>query len=299
MNRHVITLMRPRQWLKNIFVFTPLFFDRHATDWCYVWPCVVTFVVFCLAASGVYCFNDIHDAEADRLHPVKRMRPVACGAVGKRTAYATMAGLWLLAFALVALTRFTIHSSLFSGEALTGTLLLYIGMNVAYCVRLKQIALVDIFVVATGFVLRIVAGGLATGIVLSHWIVLTTFLLALFLVVAKRRDDVAIYETSGVKARQNVARYNMDFLNQTIGILGSITIVCYILYTVSGEVVERTGSRHLYATSVFVLAGIMRYMQLTLVDRKSGSPTVVLLHDGFIHFCIAGWIVSFVVILYV
>jgi len=291
MNRHIITLMRPHQWLKNFFVFMPLFFDRHVTDWSYVWPCTVVFMAFCLAASGVYCFNDIHDAEADRLHPAKRMRPVASGAVGIRTAYTTMCVLWVAAFILPVICCYR-------SKGLTGTLMLYIAMNVAYCVKLKQIALLDVFIVAMGFVLRIVAGGLATGIALSHWIVLTTFLLALFLAVAKRRDDVVIYETRCIKTRQNVVRYNMDFLNQTIGVLGSITIVCYILYTVSGEVVERVGSHYLYATSVFVLAGILRYMQLTLVDLKGGSPTEVLLHDRFIRVCIAGWIVAIAIILY-
>lgn len=289
MNRQIITLMRPHQWLKNLFVFMPLFFDRHATDWHYVWPCIVAFIAFCLSASGIYCFNDIHDAKADRLHPVKCMRPVACGAVSKRTAYTAMGIIWVAAFSLVALC----------GSGLIGTLLLYIIMNVAYCLKLKQIALLDVFIIATGFVLRIVAGGLATGIVLSHWMVLTTFLLALFLAVAKRRDDVAIYETSGVKARKNVVRYNTDFLNQSIAVLGSVTIVCYILYTVSSEVVERTGSHYLYVTSVFVLAGILRYMQLSLVDRRSGSPTKVLLVDHFIQVCIIGWISAFTFILYV
>lgn len=295
MNRHIITLIRPHQWLKNLFVFTPLFFDRHATDWGYVWPCVVVFIAFCMAASGIYCFNDIHDAEVDCLHPVKCLRPVASGAVSKRTAYATMAILWIAAFTPVVWGCF--YGCYFQ-KGLIGTLALYIVMNIAYCTKIKQIALLDVFTIATGFVLRIVAGGQATGIILSHWIVLTTFLLALFLALAKRRDDVAIYETSGIKTRKNIVRYNMDFLNQSIGILGSITIMCYILYTVSNEVVERIGSHYLYATSVFVLAGIMRYMQLTLVDRKSGSPTAVLLHDHFIHLCVAGWIVSFAIILY-
>lgn len=295
MNRHLITLIRPHHWLKNVFVFTPLFFDRHATDWSYVWPCIVAFIAFSLAASGIYCFNDIHDADADRQHPVKRLRPVASGAVSKRTAYTTMGIVWIVAFTLATLGCFY-NDSIQNG--LIDTLLIYIGMNVAYCLKLKQIALLDAFVIATGFVLRIVAGGQATGIILSHWIVITTFLLALFLAVAKRRDDVAIYETSGVMARKNVVRYNMDFLNQSIAILGSITVMCYILYTVSNEVVERMGSHYLYATSVFVLAGILRYMQLALVDRKSGSPTMVLLHDHFIHVCIAGWIVAFAIILY-
>ena len=295
MNRDIITLMRPHQWLKNLFVFTPLFFDRHATDWNYVWPCVVAFIAFCLVASGIYCFNDIHDAEADRQHPVKRMRPVASGSVSKRTAYITMIIAWSAAFALVAWDGFY-RGSIQKG--IIGTLLLYIVMNIAYCVKLKQIALLDVFMISLGFVLRIVVGGLATGIILSHWIVLTTFLLALFLAVAKRRDDVAIYETSGVKARKNVVRYNMDFLNLSIGSLGSVTIMCYILYTVSNEVVERIGSHYLYVTSFFVLAGIMRYMQLTIVERKSGSPTKVLLQDHFIHVCFIGWILAFTIILY-
>ena len=284
-----MTLIRPQQWLKNLFVFMPLFFARHATDWLYVWPCIVAFLAFCLAASGIYCFNDIHDAEADRLHPVKRSRPVASGAVSKRAAYTVMCIIWVAAFSLVAMCD----------SGLIGTLLFYIVMNVAYCIRLKQIALLDVFIIATGFVLRIVAGGLATGIILSHWIVLTTFLLALFLAVAKRRDDVVIYEASGIKARKSVEHYNKFFLGVAIGVLGSITIMCYILYTVSNEVVDRIGSRYLYATSVFVLAGILRYMQLTFVDQKSGSPTEVLLHDRFIHFSIIGWIVAFTLILYV
>ena len=206
-----------------------------------------------------------------------------------------MCTVWIAAFTLIALDCFYC-GGIQKGLALT--LVFYIVMNVAYCIKLKQIALLDIFIIATGFVLRIVAGGLATGIILSHWIVLTTFLLALFLAVAKRRDDVVIYETSGVKARNNVVQYNMDFLNISIGILGSITIMCYILYTVSNEVVERIGSHYLYATSVFVLAGILRYMQLTFVDQKSGSPTMVLQHDHFIHVCIIGWIVAFTIILY-
>ena len=295
MSRDIIRLIRPHQWLKNTFVFTPLFFSRHATEWSYVGPTVLAFLAFCLAASGVYCFNDIYDAEADRLHPVKRRRPVASGAIGKPAAYATMGLAWLIAFALTA------TAGLFSDsrqEGLAFTLLLYIVMNIAYCVKLKQTALLDVFVIATGFVMRIVAGGLVTGITLSHWIVLTTFLLALFLALAKRRDDVAVFEASGVKARANVDRYNPSFLAAAIAVLGSITVVCYILYTVSADVQQRMGSRYLYVTSVFVLAGILRYMQLTMVDHRSGSPTNVLIHDRFIHVCIAGWIAVFTFILY-
>ena len=296
MNRDIVRLLRPHQWLKNIFVFMPLFFSRHAAEWCCVRACLLGFLAFCFGASGVYCFNDFRDAEAGRLHPVKRLRPVASGSVTRSAAYATMVLAWLLAFAL------TLSGSLEGGsmqQGVTLTLFCYVVINVAYCVKLKQTALLDVFVVAVGFVLRVVAGGLAAGVVLSHWIVLTTFLLALFLALSKRRDDVTVFEALGVKARANVERYNSSFLAAATAVLGSITVVCYILYTVSADVQQRVGSRYLYATSVFVLAGILRYMQLTMVDQRGGSPTEVLLHDRFIHVCIAGWAAVYAFILYV
>lgn len=296
MNRHLITLLRPHQWLKNIFVLMPLFFGGYAAEWDYVRPGLLACLAFCLAAGGVYCFNDIHDVASDRLHREKRLRPIACGSVSIRAAYAAMAVVWALAFALVALDSLISHTS---RTGLAVTLLFYIVMNVVYCVKLKHIAILDVFVIATGFVLRIVAGGAAMGIVLSHWIVLTTFLLALFLALAKRFDDVAIYDASGLKTRESVGRYNMAFLGLAVCMLGSVTIMCYILYTVSDNVVERIGSPYLYATSVFVVAGILRYLQLALVDHRGGSPTQVLLHDRFVQACVVGWLATFAVILYV
>lgn len=175
----------------------------------------------------------------------------------------------------------------------------YVLMNIAYCIRLKKIAIVDVFIISVGFVLRIVVGGLSTGIYLSHWIVLMTFLLALFLAFAKRRDDVALYEKTGERLRNNIVRYNLAFINQVLGIVGGMTIVCYIMWSVSPEIVERLGSSYLYVTSIFVLAGIIRYLQITTVDGKSGSPTSILYKDRFIHACLVGWVVSFVLIIYV
>lgn len=289
MNKHVITLLRPQQWLKNFFVFTPLFFDRRIADWHYAWPCIVAFLVFCLTASGIYCLNDIRDAKADSRHPVKRWRPVASGRVGRGTAYAMMAVAWATAFALVAI---------FALYPLASTLLLYIAMNIAYCLKLKQMALLDVLIIAMGFVMRIVAGSQASGIALSPWIVITTFLLALFLALAKRRDDVVIFQTSGIKVRKNVERYDLVFLNLAVAMVGSATIVCYMLYTISPDVVERLGCPHLYATSIFVLAGILRYMQLAFASNKCGSPTRVLLHDCGLQLCVVGWIIVFAIILY-
>lgn len=289
MNKHVITLLRPQQWLKNFFVFTPLFFDRRIADWHYAWPCIVAFLVFCLTASGIYCLNDIRDAKADSRHPVKRWRPVASGQVSKGAAYVMMAVAWATAFALVAI---------FALYPLASTLLLYIAMNIAYCLKLKQMALLDVLIIAMGFVMRIVAGSQASGIALSPWIVITTFLLALFLALAKRRDDVVIFQTSGIKVRKNVERYDLVFLNLAVAMVGSATIVCYMLYTISPDVVGRLGCPHLYATSILVVAGILRYMQLAFASNKCGSPTRVLLHDCGLQLCVVGWIIVFAIILY-
>ncbi len=288
--KNIVLLLRPHQWLKNAFIFLPLFFGGYITECGYVLPCIITFIAYCFSASAIYCFNDIWDAEADRKHPKKCKRPIASGAISKGKGY-------VISFACVAISFF-IASLVEHRVELMYILTFYLIMNIAYCVKLKQIAVIDVFTIAIGFVLRIVVGGVTTSIELSHWIVLMTFLLALFLAFAKRRDDVVIYENTGALTRKNVNRYNLAFMNQTIGLVACITMVCYIMYTVSEEVIERLGSRYLYVTSIFVLAGIIRYLQLTIVDVKSGSPTQVLMKDRFIQLCIVAWVVVFALILY-
>ncbi len=288
-------LLRSEQWLKNFFIFLPLFFDRHLLELEFVYPAIMMFWAYSFAASGIYCFNDIWDVEADRKHPEKCKRPIASGAISKVTAYVLMTFCFFVSFAIITLGDFTIEGSKFK---LYCIIAFYILMNIAYCVKLKQMAIVDVFIIAVGFVLRILAGGFATGIHLSHWIVLMTFLLALFLAFAKRRDDVVMYEDNGVKIRKNVNRYNLAFMNQLIAVVACLTMMCYIMYTVSPEVMERFRSSYIYVTSVFVLAGIIRYLQLTIVDVKSGSPTKVLMKDRFVQLCILGWVATFAVILY-
>lgn len=288
-----IVLLRPQQWVKNAFVFLPLFFHGDMGNAHGLALAALAFVCFSLVASSIYCFNDIFDREADRRHPVKKRRPVASGAVGVGAAYGLMAATFAASMGV---------ASCAFGEcrwAVMGVLAFYFAMNLAYCTRLKRLALVDVFVIAVGFVLRVVAGGVACQIEVSQWLVLMTFLLALFLAFAKRRDDVVLYEETGVASRRNTNRYNLPFMNQAIGIVASVTMVCYIMYTVDAEVVGRIGSRHVYLTSVFVLAGLIRYLQLTIVDVKSGSPTRVLLRDRFTQLCIAGWIAAFLLLLYI
>ncbi|MBS7411272.1 MAG: decaprenyl-phosphate phosphoribosyltransferase [Muribaculaceae bacterium] len=294
MIKNIVLLLRPQQWVKNGFVFLPLFFNGQLFDADALLSTFMAFVAFCFAAAGIYCMNDIVDAEADRRHPKKCSRPIASGAIS------TALG-WALA-AICLATSFV--SAFIVGDSWTNVAIvigIYFVMNIAYCLRLKQIAIVDVFIISIGFVLRIFVGGFATGIFISHWIVLMTFLLALFLALAKRRDDVAIYEQTGVLPRKNVAAYNLDFMNQAIGIVAAITMVCYIMYTVSPDVVARFegGGKYLYLTSIFVLAGIIRYLQITIVNLSSGSPTKVLIHNRFLQICLACWIVSFLIIIYI
>ncbi len=288
----VILLVRPQQWLKNIFVFLPIFFDGRLGDISCLEGAVATFVMYGFVAGSIYCLNDIRDVESDRRHPVKCKRPIASGKVPVKVGYCVM----VLSPVLAVLV------SLLLGPAVRPAVLANVGiyfmLNLAYCFWLKRIALVDVFVVSVGFVLRVLAGGVATGVWVSPWIILMTFLLALFLSFAKRRDDVLIYEQTGEKMRFNIASYNMEFMNMAITMVGVITIVCYIMYTVSSDVVGRMGTSNLYLTIVFVLAGVLRYLQLTVVERNSGSPTKVLVCDRFIQACIAGWVVAFIVIIY-
>ena len=290
--KNIVILLRPQQWLKNGFIFIPLFFDHKLMDWYCLCSAILAFFAYSFAASAIYCLNDLIDVDADRKHPKKCKRPIAAGVITKVQA--------LLLVALCLCVAFAIASMLdsYAQWKVMGILGVYIIMNIAYCLKLKQMAIVDVFIISVGFVLRIFVGGFATGVVLSQWIVLMTFLLALFLAFAKRRDDVVIYEDTGVLARKNVNRYNLPFMNQVIGVVSSITMVCYIMYTVDPEVIARMGSRYVYLTSVFVLAGIIRYLQLTIVDVKSGSPTKVLMKDRFVQCSIIGWIITFVLIIY-
>ena len=300
-----IQLIRPKQWLKNVFVLLPVFFGGAMKSLSSVYASLVAFVAFSFVASSVYCFNDIIDAEADRRHPVKCHRPVASGAVSKSQAV----GLMVLMFVLSMLTLGLLTterivpegstlSTLYSPWTVVGIILFYYLLNLGYCAWFKRYAIVDVFIIAFGFVLRLLAGGLASGVVLSKWIVLMTFLLTLFLSFAKRRDDVVRMEKTGEAPRQNTIRYNLTFINQAITITASVTLVCYIMYTVSPEVTARAKSENLYLTTIFVLLGLMRYIQLSVVDNRSGDPTKALLRDRFLQAVVLLWALAFALIIY-
>ena len=289
--KKTLLLIRPQQWIKNGFVLIPMFFGGRLLNVDDAIASVVTFFAFSFVASAIYCFNDIVDVEADRRHTVKCHRPIASGAVSVPTAYALMVILTLLS----ALLLFFLPQR--AGET-AGIVAFYFLLNMAYCLWLKRHAIIDVCTVAFGFVLRILAGGMACEVAVSNWLVLMTFLLALFLSFAKRRDDVLRMNETGEPPRRNTIRYNLTFVNQAITVTGTVTLVCYIMYTVSPEVVSRFHAPYLYLTSIFVLVGLLRYMQLTVVDEVSGDPTKILLRDRFTQAIVVAWIMSFLLIIY-
>ena len=246
------------------------------------------FLAFSLIASSVYILNDYRDIEADRNHPVKCRRPLASGAVSKPVALAIMSVCIIAGFvlSLVLRTKFTF------------VLGIYFLLNVAYSFGLKNISILDILILAIGFVLRVKAGGILAFVVISQWLIIMVFLLALFMAVGKRRDDVLIRMKSGKDMRQSVKGYNLDFLNVCLAIVCAIIIMTYLMYTVSPEVNARFGSYRLFYTALFVISGIMRYLQLIYLENNSGSPTKLLFGDRFLQINLLLWIISFYVILY-
>ena len=299
----MMRLLRPQQWIKNLFVFGPIIFGGALFRGEALLAGLVTFFAFSFAASSIYCFNDIHDLPDDIRHPEKCHRPIASGVVTVGQAYGLMVlmfALSMLASLLAGHLRITTNplSGTWGACSVAGVILIYWLLNLVYCARLKQYAIIDVCIVAFGFVLRLFAGGAATGIVLSKWIVLMTFLITLFMSFAKRRDDVLRMEQTGLPPRKNTIRYNSTFINQALTITASVTLVCYIMYTVSPEVIAQFHNDSLYLTSIFVLVGLLRYIQVTVVDKRSGNPTKVILKDHFIQLVVLAWLVAFILIIY-
>lgn len=290
--KNLIRLIRPHQWVKNLVVLLPVFFGGALLHIESVYAGLVTALCFSFAASSIYCLNDIVDVDADRQHPVKCHRPMASGAISITQGYTLM----FLMFVLSMLSTFLLRQSQLETASV---ILFYWLLNIAYCLKLKQYAIIDVCVVSFGFVLRILAGGYATSIHLSKWIVLMTFLLMLFLSFAKRRDDVVRMNETGHAPRQNTIRYNLTFINQAITITSSVTLVCYLMYTVSPETIQNFHTDYLYLTSVFVLVGLLRYIQIAVVDKRSGDPTKVMLHDRFMQFVVLAFGLAFLFIIYV
>lgn len=282
----VLHLLRPRQWVKNVFVFAAAFFGGVIADAQNRLPLVVAFVAFCAASSAIYCLNDVLDFRSDAANPARRHRPVAAGQVSR--ALALCVGL-LLALAGIALCAVWLPADAL--YILAG----YLALNVLYCLWLKNVAVVDVMTIALGFELRLMMGGVAASVPLSAWIVIMVFLLTLFMALAKRRDELA---AAGEKARKSVRGYSREYVDLVLTMLAAVMIVAYILYTLQPAVIAQFGTDKLYVSAVFVLAGMLRYLQLAVVKQSSGSPTAIFWGDKAILGSVFGWLVCFVVVIY-
>lgn len=290
--KNLIRLIRPKQWIKNLIVLLPVFFGGALLHPSAIYAGLITALSFSFAASSIYCLNDIIDIEDDKHHPIKCNRPLASGAISIPQGYTLMVLMLILSMA----STFLLYDHQLETA---GVIAFYWLLNIGYCLKLKQYAIIDVYIVAFGFVLRVLAGGISTSIHLSKWIVLMTFLLMLFLSFAKRRDDVVRMNETGHAPRQNTIRYNLTFINQAITITSSVTLVCYIMYTVSPETIQNFHTDYLYLTSVFVLVGLLRYIQIAVVDKKSGDPTKVILRDRFTQLIVLAFGLAFLFIIYV
>lgn len=281
---HYIKLLRPHQYVKNIFVFAPFIFSIQFTSDKF-FGSLVAFALFSILASAIYIVNDYMDIEEDRQHPTKKNRPLASGAVSKSSALILMAVLALS----VGIISYIYNPSLFT------VLAIYFVMNIAYSLKLKHVAIIDVVIIAVGFVLRLFAGSVSADILLSMWIIILTFLLALFLAFAKRRDDVLLAK-KGSQTRKNIDGYNLEFVNAAMILMSGVILVSYIMYTVAMDSEAAHGGGNLYFTGVFVLIFIVRYMQITFVFEDSGNPTRIFLKDRFLQIDAVCWVVSFLLI---
>ncbi len=283
-----LKLLRPSHWAKNLFLYIPLFFAGEIFDLHKVAELLIGFFAFSLTASSIYVINDYKDVEADRLHPVKCKRPIASGAVSKSAALV----FFVLCLAIGGLLAWYVKPKF---AFVVG---IYFIINLLYSFGLKNISILDILILSAGFVLRVKAGGVAATVAVSEWLMIMVFLLALFMAIAKRRDDVLIKTQSGQDMRKASKGYNMDFMNVMLALVSAVIIVAYLMYTMAPETMARFGTYRLYYTCLFVIGGLLRYLQITYVENNTGSPTKILYKDRFIQLTILLWVLSFYVIIY-
>jgi 4-hydroxybenzoate polyprenyltransferase len=280
--------MRPQQWVKNLFIFAALIFSGHLFISADLSRIVAGFALFSAAASGIYLFNDITDLERDRLHPLKKLRPLPSGRLGAGTAAVASAALGLAALA----------GAWALEPAFAAILLAYIVLNVLYSLRLKHVVILDVMTVAAGFVLRVLAGAVIISVPTSEWLIVCTVLLALFLGFSKRRHELTMLDATADTHRAVLQHYSPYFLDQMIGIVTASTVMSYILYTISDDTIAKFGTKNLIYTVPFVLYGIFRYLYLVHRRDEGGDPTRLALTDRPLLFNTILWIVSASAIIY-
>jgi 4-hydroxybenzoate polyprenyltransferase len=285
--------MRVEQWVKNLFVFTALFFSGNIFHTNQLLASVFAFIVFSLTASSIYILNDYMDIDADKKHPEKCKRPLASGEISKPSARLLFLILLSFSIGLIFLGQQYLHFSMWKFSAIIA---FYFLMNMAYTFKLKHVAIVDITIIAIGFVLRVLAGGYASGIPISQWAILLTFVLALVLAIGKRRGELINAKISG-KTRKALDGYNVLFADISLSISVTLGIVSYLMFTVTPEIQEKFGQKVFY-TVIFVLFAFLRYLQQTLVYNRTESPTKIVYKDRYIQLTILFWVFSFLFLIY-
>ena len=280
--------MRPGQWAKNVFVLAPLVFARQLDDPRVLGRALLAFAAFSVLASAVYLFNDIRDREEDRRHPRKRLRPIAAGRLPVPAAVAAAAALAAAALAM----------GLALGGAFVAILAAYLLANLGYSLGLKRVVILDVMVLSAGFVLRVMAGGVAVQVEVSAWLILCTSFLALFLAFSKRRHELMLLADDASEQRQVLTHYSPAFLDQMINVVTASTVVAYAVYAISPETVEKFDTRDLIYTMPFVLFGVFRYLYLIYQRSSERNPTEAILGDRPFLINILLWAASVVWVIY-
>jgi 4-hydroxybenzoate polyprenyltransferase len=286
MLKGLIISARPSQWVKNIIIFAALIFSREYSDPHKISIALMVFAAFCLGTSAVYFFNDILDRENDKIHPLKSLRPIASGMVPISIAMTVSSILLLSGLGLAFATNIDAFVALS----------LYVVINYFYSTILKHLVIIDVMTIASGFILRAVAGGLAIEVPISPWLLVCTTLLALFLGFGKRRHELSLLADDAGSHRRSLDNYSIPFLDQMISVVTASTVVAYSFYTLSPEVVEHFGTRWLPLTIPFVLYGIFRYLYLIFKRDQGGSPTTLLLTDPPLLICVVLWLVAVILV---
>ncbi|MCP2518938.1 decaprenyl-phosphate phosphoribosyltransferase [Candidatus Aminicenantes bacterium AC-708-M15] len=284
----IIKSMRPNQWIKNLFIFAPLIFSQNIFNFPLLFKNIFAFIIFCLISGSLYIFNDLKDLEEDRLHPIKSKRPIASGRLKKQTA--------ITSFIIISFTSFIF--SAFLNKYFILILSFYFLLQLSYSLYLKHVVILDIFVIATGFLIRVVAGALAIQVYISSWLLICTGLLALFLAINKRRYELLFLKDDAQTHRPVLKEYNPYLLDQMTAAVTASTIIAYCLYTISEETVTKFGTKNLMFTIPFVLYGIFRYLYLIHHKGKGGSPEKLIITDKPLLLDILLWILVAVIVLY-
>lgn len=286
--RGLIVEMRPQEWAKNLLVFSGVIFSKSLTDINNLWVSLLGFAVFCAASSCIYLLNDLCDLDADREHPVKRNRPMASGRLNVTVARIAMFGLFLTA----AIGSFALNRSF------AFVVSVYLLICIAYSLRLKDIVILDVILIASGFVLRAVSGAVLINVAPSEWLVLCTSMVALLIGFGKRRHELVLLEENAGSHRRSLNDYSIDFLNSIMNICAGAAVVTYALYTRADETITRVGSNAMLITIPFVVYGVFRYLFLIYKRQAGGDPVQILLHDRPTLLNILLWIVTVGLVIY-